>query len=76
VGEHELPPEIRNWFSWSRAGSIGAARRGSTIGYGSCSPTLARTVYRTGGADFVWGEDAWCYVLDKAKLISEAARLV
>ena len=27
-------------------------------------------------ADFVWGEDAWCYVPDKAKLISEAARLV
>jgi SAM-dependent methyltransferase len=27
-------------------------------------------------ADFVWGEDAWCYVVDKAKLIGEAARLV
>lgn len=27
-------------------------------------------------ADFVWGEDAWCYVVDKGKLISEAARLV
>ena len=27
-------------------------------------------------ADFVWGEDAWCYVLDKARLINEAARLV
>lgn len=27
-------------------------------------------------ADFVWGEDAWCYVEDKAKLISEAVRLV
>jgi SAM-dependent methyltransferase len=30
----------------------------------------------SGGADFVWGEDAWCYVEDKVKLISEAARLV
>jgi SAM-dependent methyltransferase len=29
-----------------------------------------------GEADFVWGEDAWCYVVDKAKLIAEAARLV
>jgi SAM-dependent methyltransferase len=29
-----------------------------------------------GGADFVWGEDAWCYVVDKKKLIAEAARLV
>ena len=26
--------------------------------------------------DFVWGEDAWCYVADKEKLISEAARIV
>ncbi len=26
-------------------------------------------------ADFVWGEDAWCYVVDKEKLISEAARM-
>jgi SAM-dependent methyltransferase len=28
------------------------------------------------GADFVWGEDAWCYVVDKTKLIAEAARMV
>lgn len=28
------------------------------------------------GFDFVWGEDAWCYVEDKARLIAEAARLV
>ncbi len=27
-------------------------------------------------ADFVWGEDAWCYVADKARLVAEAARLV
>ena len=27
-------------------------------------------------ADFVWGEDAWCYVVDKPALISEAVRLV
>jgi SAM-dependent methyltransferase len=27
-------------------------------------------------ADFVWGEDAWCYVEDKASLVAEAARLV
>jgi ubiquinone/menaquinone biosynthesis C-methylase UbiE len=27
-------------------------------------------------ADFVWGEDAWCYVVDKAALIAEAVRLV
>jgi len=29
-----------------------------------------------GGADFVWGEDAWCYVVDKARLIAEATRIV
>jgi ubiquinone/menaquinone biosynthesis C-methylase UbiE len=29
-----------------------------------------------GSADFAWGEDAWCYVTDKAKLIAEAARVV
>ena len=27
-------------------------------------------------ADFVWGEDAWCYVEDKTTLIAEAARMV
>jgi ubiquinone/menaquinone biosynthesis C-methylase UbiE len=27
-------------------------------------------------ADFVWGEDAWCYVEDKSALIAEAARLL
>ena len=26
-------------------------------------------------ADFVWGEDAWCYVPDKAKLVAEAIRI-
>lgn len=26
--------------------------------------------------DFVWGEDAWCYVEDKDQMIAEAARLV
>ncbi len=28
-----------------------------------------------GNADFVWGEDAWCYVVDKPKLIAEAVRI-
>lgn len=30
----------------------------------------------SGQADFVWGEDAWCYVVDKPALIREAARLL
>ncbi len=29
-----------------------------------------------GGFDFVWGEDAWCYVVEKKRLVAEAARLV
>jgi SAM-dependent methyltransferase len=29
-----------------------------------------------GQADFVWGEDAWCYVVDKDQLVAEAVRLV
>jgi len=35
-----------------------------------------RTDMEDAAADFVWGEDAWCYVLDKEKLIQEAVRLV
>ena len=31
---------------------------------------------KSGSADFVWGEDAWCYVVDKARLIAEAVRIV
>lgn len=34
------------------------------------------TGLESGCADFVWGEDAWCYVVDKPALIAEAARLV
>jgi SAM-dependent methyltransferase len=34
------------------------------------------TGLRSAHADFVWGEDAWCYVADKPKLITEAVRLV
>lgn len=29
-----------------------------------------------GSFDFVWGEDAWCYVKDKRALVNEAAALV
>ncbi|MFA4985676.1 MAG: methyltransferase domain-containing protein [Candidatus Brocadiia bacterium] len=29
-----------------------------------------------GAFDMVWGEDAWCYVADKDKLIANAARIV
>jgi SAM-dependent methyltransferase len=26
--------------------------------------------------DFIWGEDAWCYVSDRKKLLTEAARVL
>jgi SAM-dependent methyltransferase len=29
-----------------------------------------------GEADFVWSEDAWCYVADKPRLVAEAVRIV
>ena len=32
--------------------------------------------FEDGTFDFIWGEDAWCYVDDKDKLIAEAARLL
>ena len=49
-------------------------------GYADKTRFLQRDVCASGlpdgQADFVWGEDAWCYVVDKPKLISEAARLI
>lgn len=35
-----------------------------------------QTTLPAGEADFVWSEDAWCYVTDKPRLLGEAARLV
>jgi ubiquinone/menaquinone biosynthesis C-methylase UbiE len=32
--------------------------------------------FEDGTFDMVWGQDAWCYVTDKAQLISEAARVL
>lgn len=37
---------------------------------------VTRTRLPAASADFVWGEDAWCYVADKPALVREAARLV
>ena len=37
---------------------------------------VCRTGLPDSSMDFVWGEDAWCYVADKPALIREAARLV
>jgi ubiquinone/menaquinone biosynthesis C-methylase UbiE len=49
----------------------GLAQRVSFVEADVCATGLP-----AGRHDFVWGEDAWCYVEDKAGLIAEAARLV
>ncbi len=54
-----------------RCESEGLAQKISFVLADACNSGLP-----SGSADFVWGEDAWCYVVDKAKLIAEAARLV
>lgn len=55
-------------------------RRCAEEGVAECISFVERDACATGlpGAqfDFVWGEDAWCYVEDKSRLIREAARLV
>jgi len=48
----------------------GLADRVRFVQANACETGLA-----AGATDFVWGEDAWCYVEDKAKLIAEARRL-
>lgn len=41
-----------------------------------CLADVTSTPLPASTFDFAWGEDAWCYVPDKAGLIAEAARLV
>lgn len=54
--------------------------RCSEQGYDGRADFVLADVCRTGlpsqSFDFVWGEDAWCYVSDKPALIREASRLV
>ncbi len=53
-----------------RCAEEGLAEKISFVEGDACATGLASGQY-----DFVWGEDAWCYVEDKGKLIAEAARL-
>jgi SAM-dependent methyltransferase len=53
-----------------RAAEEGFADRTRFVEANVCASGLA-----SGQFDFVWGEDAWCYVEDKAKLIAEAVRV-
>jgi SAM-dependent methyltransferase len=56
-----------------------ARRRAAEEGLADQMTFAAADVCSTGltgdSFDFVWGEDAWCYVEDKQRLIAEAARL-
>ena len=54
-----------------RAAAEGLAEKISFVENNVCATGLP-----SGQFDFVWGEDAWCYVEDKAKLIAEASRLI
>jgi ubiquinone/menaquinone biosynthesis C-methylase UbiE len=54
-----------------RCAEEGLAEKISFVEANACATGLP-----SGQFDFVWGEDAWCYVEDKAQLIAEAARLV
>ena len=54
-----------------RCADEGLADKISFVQANACATGLP-----SGQFDFVWGEDAWCYVEDKAALIAEAARLI
>ena len=54
-----------------RCGAEGLGARINFVHADVCNSGLP-----TDYADFVWAEDAWCYVVDKTKLIAEAARIV
>jgi ubiquinone/menaquinone biosynthesis C-methylase UbiE len=54
-----------------RAAAEGLSDKISFVENNVCASGLS-----SGQFDFVWGEDAWCYVEDKPQLIAEAARLL
>ncbi len=54
-----------------RCAEEGLAEKISFVEGNACATGLP-----SGRFDFVWGEDAWCYVEEKGKLIAEAARLI
>ena len=61
---------------WSALGASAVKRKGWPTGSRFALGDACATGLPGGAADFVWGEDAWCYVVDKDRLIGEAARLV
>ena len=65
------PPETVVKLGQQRSQAAGLADRITFILANVCRTGLPDAI-----ADFVWGEDAWCYVVDKKRLIAEAARIV
>lgn len=57
-------------------GKARCAKEGSDAKISFVLGNAMQTGLEAAKADFVWGEDAWCYVEDKSALIREAARLV
>lgn len=59
---------------------IKSKQRAEAEGYGKSiefrKGDVSDIPYKDGEFDFVWGEDAWCYVVDKPRLISESARVI
>lgn len=57
-----------------------ARRRSAAEGVAHLTTFVEANVCSTGlpesNFDFVWGEDAWCYVEDKSALVTEAVRLL
>jgi SAM-dependent methyltransferase len=65
----DVTPRMVEWGR-QRVEEEGLADRITFVRADSCETGLDE-----GCADFVWGEDAWCYTVDKPALIAEAARL-
>src|ERR1035441_3099848 len=64
------PPPAVLQLGRQRCAAEGLADKISFVEANACATALPSARF-----DFVWGEDAWCYVEDKTKLIAEAARL-
>ena len=60
----------------SSADADAAGPKGLPTGSAFTLADACQTGLPGASADFVWGEDAWCYVVDKQRLVAEAARLL
>ena len=60
----------------SNAGAAAATPKGLADRITFALADVCDTGLPDAAADFVWGEDAWCYVVDKRRLVAEAVRLL